>query len=644
MQWSPIRSPLIFLVFLLFQYGFTQNIPEKFIKITDSLLEARPKTYEQLDAALRPYRRDTLLMPYFIEKAIQQNYLDGLTYAYNQMGTKYRNISRLFRAIEYHQKGLKAAEKAKNVEFRIFSLNMLGVAYRRMDAIKKALDYSQEALALADSIGRPSEGIKRSVNVSLNSIGNIYQTLQQYDLAIVYFKESMKLERELGNKRGLAVNHQNIGECLEAQGALEKALENFKIALAYDEEIQSERGIAICKNSIADIYIKQGNLNEALTILEPTLVAAEKIGDQQITASVLINLGWVLMRLQRNPEANDKLLAGLRTAKKHNLPALMSRSYKLLSELAQNEGAYQKALSYFKNAKELDDEVTNELNLRYVNDMILLYDSEKKNNQIEVLAQQNEIVTLKLRRNRNALLIGALLVCLLILILYILYRQYQLKSDKKVLTLEQSMLRSQMNPHFLFNSLNSIKLYIINNEQKNAVHYLNKFSKLIRKILEASSLKEIPLAEELETVDLYMNIENIRFSDEIDFEIKIEESIDPHLIKIPSLVLQPFLENALWHGLSSKVGEKKILLEVIRETPMFIMISITDNGVGRDVAEKIKQNKVLKRKSVGIEITKERLANFSKDYQNSFQVEFIDLFHEDKSSAGTKVILHIPTI
>ncbi len=206
------------------------------------------------------------------------------------------------------------------------------------------------------------------------------------------------------------------------------------------------------------------------------------------------------------------------------------------------------------------------------------------------------------------------------------------------------MLRSQMNPHFLFNSLNSIKLYIINNEKKNAVHYLNKFSKLVRKILEASSVKEISLADELETVELYMNIENIRFNNEIQFKAAIDAGIDPHLIKIPSLILQPFLENALWHGLSSKSGEKRIDLQVSRENKNFILITITDNGVGREEAEKVKQSKVLQRKSVGIAITRERLANFSKDYQNSFQVEIIDLYSETQKARGTSVKLHIPTV
>ncbi len=235
-----------------------------------------------------------------------------------------------------------------------------------------------------------------------------------------------------------------------------------------------------------------------------------------------------------------------------------------------------------------------------------------------------KLANLKLRKNRTTMLVVGIFLLLLTGIFYILYRQNQLKNEKKLLTLEQSMLRSQMNPHFLFNSLNSIKLYIINNDKKNAVHYLNKFSKLVRKILEASSQKEITLAEELETVELYMNIEDIRFSYEIDFKIRVDQDIDVHQVKIPSLILQPFLENALWHGLSSKEGVKKIDLHARKEEQGFIKISITDNGVGREAAEIIKEGRVLKRKSVGIDITKERLANFSKDFQNSFEVEIED--------------------
>ena len=119
---------------------------------------------------------------------------------------------------------------------------------------------------------------------------------------------------------------------------------------------------------------------------------------------------------------------------------------------------------------------------------------------------------------------------------FIAYRNRTLKNEKHILTLEQDMLRSQMNPHFIFNSLNSIKLYIINNEKENAVYYLNKFSKLIRKILIASKEKETSLKGELETMQLYMNIENIRFSNEINFEINVEDSLNLDVIKVPSLI------------------------------------------------------------------------------------------------------------
>jgi tetratricopeptide (TPR) repeat protein len=521
---------------------------------------------------------------------------------------------------------------------------MLGVAYRRTSSIRTAMDYNQKALELAETVENPSTGLKRNINVSLNCIGNLYQLLKQYDLAIEHFERSLTLEEELGNTLGLAVNYQNIGECLEEQGQLGKALENYRTSLSYNEALDNDMGRVICKNSIAQIYIKQDRSEEAVELLEPTLVIAERLGDGFLLSPARINLGWAQLLAGQFKEAKENMLLGLQIAEKYSLRKESAQASHLLSELFQQTRDYRQALSYKIKAENLDKEILNESTVRYVNDIIFRYDSEKKGNQIEVLAKENEIVRLKLRKNNQTLLASGIALALLAGIFYILYRQYQLKNEKKLLTLEQSMLRSQMNPHFLFNSLNSIKLYIINNEQKNAVHYLNKFSKLIRKILEASSLKEIPLAEELETVELYMNIENIRFSNEIDFKIIVDGDIDVHQVKIPSLILQPFLENALWHGLSSKEGEKKIGLHISKGKDGFVHIAIMDNGVGRGAAEKIKEGKVLKRKSVGIDITKERLANFSRDYQNSFEVEIIDLFDENGKSSGTKVILHIPTV
>ena len=622
---------------------YSQSVSPEFASKIDRLIQEKPITYKEIDKVLRANRKDTTYMRYFANTALKANYLVGQSYALNQLGRRYRHYSQFSKAVSLNRQALKVAKKENNLEFTVYSLNMLSVAYRRTDAIKTALLYSQEALELAENVKNPSDGLKRSINISLNGIGNIYQTLEQYDLAIKQFQRSLLLEKELGNDLGVAINQQNIGACQEEKKDLDAALQSYQTSLAFNKKISSEKGRIICNNSIAQIYIKQDKITQALNILKPLLKDSKALKDIYTSTTIQINLGHALMKNKRYPEAEKNILEALHLTKKHRLHRNFSKANLTLSKLYEKQGDYKKSLSCFKVAQKFDEEITNVRNLRCVNDIIIRYDTEKKKNQIEVLAKENEIVKLKLRKNQTTLLISGIALSLLAGIFFILYRQYQLKNEKKLLTLEQSMLRGQMNPHFLFNSLNSIKLYIINNEKKNAVYYLNKFSKLVRKILEASTLKEISLAEELETVELYLNIENIRFSEEINYSISIADTIDTHTTKIPSLILQPFLENAIWHGLSSKKGEKKLTLKATKTTDGFINITITDNGIGRDAAEKIKNNKVLKRKSIGIDITKERLTNFSKGYGNSFQLEIIDLVDDKAQSAGTKIILRIPT-
>lgn len=197
-------------------------------------------------------------------------------------------------------------------------------------------------------------------------------------------------------------------------------------------------------------------------------------------------------------------------------------------------------------------------------------------------------------------------------------------------------LRSHMNPHFIFNSLNSIKRFIIDNDQKQAVFYLNKFSKLIRKILSSSLSKQVTLAEEIEFSNLYVNIENIRFGNQINYETEIEDNIALSTIKVPSMLLQPFLENAIWHGLSSKKGEKKIKLSVTRKQNM-LNICIQDNGIGRENSTKINKRKMLTKDSLGIQLTHDRLKTFTKLYSGHYDLKIKDLKDNDGNPVGTRV-------
>jgi len=212
--------------------------------------------------------------------------------------------------------------------------------------------------------------------------------------------------------------------------------------------------------------------------------------------------------------------------------------------------------------------------------------------------------------------------------------------EKELAELKVSFLRSQMNPHFIFNSLNSIKLYIINNEKENAIYYLNKFSKFIRKVLDATREKVSSLAEEIQTIELYVNIENIRFDNQISFSVEIKDDLEPEGIKVPSLILQPFVENAIWHGLPL-VKQKQLSIKIEKDNPVEIKIIVEDNGVGMERSKEINRQKFHRRRSVGLKITRERLQTFYRDYEGSYSLTYSDLYLEE-ANKGTRVTLKLP--
>jgi sensor histidine kinase YesM len=219
-------------------------------------------------------------------------------------------------------------------------------------------------------------------------------------------------------------------------------------------------------------------------------------------------------------------------------------------------------------------------------------------------------------------------------------KQLELSFEKEIAELKVSSLQSQMNPHFIFNSLNSIKLNIIKNNKENAVYYLNKFSKLIRKILTISREKEVSLQDEIDTLELYVSIENLRFKNTILFSKNIDKSVNLETIKIPPLVLQPFIENAIWHGLSPKKGEKKLELSILKTNENCIEIVIEDNGIGRKKAFEFQQQKMIQKKSLGLKLTEERLSIFGSKNNIKHRIIFED-FDGETSETGTKVTIKL---
>lgn len=218
----------------------------------------------------------------------------------------------------------------------------------------------------------------------------------------------------------------------------------------------------------------------------------------------------------------------------------------------------------------------------------------------------------------------------------------RLQYEQELLEMTLTSLRNQMNPHFIFNALNSIKNAIIHKRKEDAVSYLNKFSKILREILKNSNSEECSLKEEIETLRLYVNLENIRFEKKIDFEIINEQNLNLNEFKIPPLLLQPLVENSIWHGLSLVNKQKRILLRIFRNHDKYLTIEVEDNGIGRERAMEIKSKKVFQRPSIGLQLSTDRLKLFGKNRSEHYGISIVDLYGDDQEASGTKVVLKIP--
>jgi sensor histidine kinase YesM/ligand-binding sensor domain-containing protein len=207
---------------------------------------------------------------------------------------------------------------------------------------------------------------------------------------------------------------------------------------------------------------------------------------------------------------------------------------------------------------------------------------------------------------------------------------------------EMSALRAQMNPHFIFNCLNSINNFMLENNGKSASLYLTKFSRLIRLVLENSRTEKVSLANEMAALELYIEMESLRFKQKLRYDIQIASSVQMDFIEIPPLLLQPYVENAIWHGLMHRKEGGKVKVEVTQPLENILHIEITDDGIGRQAAMELKSRSAVRRKSFGMQITSERLQAINEIFGMETRVTVEDLQNTEGGAAGTKIVIEIP--
>ncbi len=220
--------------------------------------------------------------------------------------------------------------------------------------------------------------------------------------------------------------------------------------------------------------------------------------------------------------------------------------------------------------------------------------------------------------------------------------QVQTSFEKRIAETEMAALRAQINPHFIFNCLNSIQFYTLENDSATASEYLTKFSQLIRLVLENSRSEKIALEKELETLRLYIELEAMRFKDKVNYQINVAPDVDQQFIDLPPLLIQPYVENAIWHGLMQKKEGGNILIEITQPTEDSLQVVITDDGVGRAQAAIYKSKSATRQKSFGLKMTSERIDMINHVYGIKADMKVIDLKDGMNNAIGTKVIIKIP--
>ena len=198
-------------------------------------------------------------------------------------------------------------------------------------------------------------------------------------------------------------------------------------------------------------------------------------------------------------------------------------------------------------------------------------------------------------------------------------------------------LRSQMNPHFIFNALNSVNHFISREDERTANKFLSEFSQLMRLVLENSQEDFIPLNKEQEILALYLKLEHYRFRDKFEYEIKIDEAISTETVEVPPMLIQPYIENAVWHGLRYKETKGTLLLHISSENG-FLVVEITDDGIGRKKSAELKTDNQRKHNSTGLKNIQERLQIINKVYKTNYRVTIDDLANE----RGTRVRIYLP--
>ena len=546
------------------------------------------------------------------------------------MASKYEDLAAelidnndLLKAEEYQTKAVDLYKKNK-------TKTKLADALRTLAKIQEAQNKTQDAILnyndASKNAQRKSNTIVNSSDVSrLKNFNNPNEQSNSINQKI----SSLKKESNPKEKEEIIDAYKQLAEVNIKQNNSEAAIQNYNNAL---EEIQGnsvEKNTI--KNEIADIFANSNKLEQAIAMKEDVLKNVDSLKD--VGQQIKQRQGLAKLLILNNE--SDKALQLIQDS--YNLALTKGKTIDAKNSLMQLI-AYYKTKDDAQKTLQLYDVFLQKLESLIKSDSTLIdkkifEETDQKIKQLEKeKSLQYELISKK--NTFNYFLVIALIV-LLILILVIIRYSYAIKTKNKKISLQS--LRREMNPHFIFNSLNSVNQFIAQNKEREANKYLTSYSSLMRNMMESSSKDFIPLQHEIDHLQKYLELEHLRFSNQFDFVVDVEESIDTDAILAPNMLIQPHLENAIWHGLRYKETKGLLLLSIKNKTS-FIEISIDDNGIGIEKSNSIKTQNQKIHQSIGLQNIKERIKLLNDLYKVDISFAVINKVND----GGTIVRLKIP--
>ncbi|MFH2142935.1 MAG: DUF2225 domain-containing protein [Bacteroidota bacterium] len=597
----------------------------------------------QFDSALIFYKTA-------LQNCDQSNNKDEYANIISSIGNVYEDLSKYQKALEYYQNALNLYKESNSDESTVTNkigmsnaLNQIGNVYYRWSDYENALKFYEEGLKIKEEIN-DLEGLPSSYN----NIGNIYFSWSKYNKALEYYLKALKIKEKQSEKVELANYMINIGSAYLSLENFDNAQQYYKKALELSKEQNNKHMETSCLINIGVLYFEKGDYLKALTYYDQAYSMVLKLGSKLEQAYILRNMGETYIALKDFLKAKENISQSIVIAEKENLNSLISELYYYQYVIENNNNNYQDALEYYIKYSKLNDSIYNEESSKKLNDLLSKYEYEKKDMEIK---QKNIEITAKQRKiiqQRLFFISSILLIILISLFIYYLYRNKETRR-RTILESElnkqmQKSLSAQMNPHFISNALNSIQKYFLKNDIEKANEYLADFGSLIRSILENSRKFKIPLSDELQSIQLYINLEQMRLENKFTYLIEIDDSIDINNTLIPSMIIQPYIENAIWHGIAPlNHGGGLITINFKKQTNNLIC-EILDNGIGLKQSNEMKSQYRKKHKSLGMSINKERLDLLNKSGKINFSVDVVDLSDLNKELSGTKVELFINII